>query len=95
MKQFSDRVKRANRTIKTLPYEERQVSDKDRSSRSKAIEYSKSIPKPVRRGTKLAVDPKESNEIRVLNELARLEIEYQRHKERMRAVAAEMQRRGI
>ena len=82
--------------MKQRPIEALAAKEKNsKAGRLKAIEYSKSIPKPGRRSVHIDRSHKEKAETRVLSDLQRLELEHQAHKERMRAIAAELRRRGM
>ena len=96
VKAFSHRVNQINKTMKQKPVEAMDAKKKnDMAGRRKAIEYSKSIPKPGRKVVNSDRPLKDKAEKRVLSDIQRLDREHQAHKERMRAIAAELHRRGM
>lgn len=96
MKDFSERVWEINKSLKqkqvteTVPKDEVSVS-----KRTRALEYSKSIPRPVWKRDSETNKAKAVQEDQIFAELERLEKEHEEHKKRIAQIAGELTRRGI
>jgi len=86
MKEFADRVNRANKKARQVPSNTNLAAGQStrHTARQRALQYSKLIPKPN------PLKLKAKSEKEVLTDLERLERDHVLHKERMKAIAAEL-----